>query len=103
MMLLFFISAQYVGNMIRKQYDRPHIVYSILAGIFLVLQVVIILGVKFALAAVGDIMVIFNVNLYFFYVYAFFKVLFTTFSFNYIFMLLIIVVGVYVGIAKTYQ
>ncbi len=103
MMLLFFFSAQFVGNLVRKQYIRPHIVYTIITGLFLVLQVVIILGVKFALLALpGNIMVIFNVNLYFYYVYMFFYSLVTHFSFDYLLMLLVIVVGIYVGIRRTY-
>jgi len=103
MMILFFFSAQFVGGLVRKQYINPHLLYTILTGIFLVLQVIIILGVKFALLAFPEnIMVIFDINLYFYYVYLFFVSIFTNFSFDLLLMLLVIVVGIYVGIKKTY-
>ena len=35
-MLLFFFSAQYIGGLVRKQYQFPHIVYTVITGIFLV-------------------------------------------------------------------
>lgn len=102
MMILFFFSSQFVGNVVRKQYVVPHVVYTVLTGIFLTLQVIIILGVKFALMAVTDISVIFNVNLYFYYAYYFVYSLFNHFSLDYLLMVLVIVVGIYVGIRRTY-
>jgi len=102
MMILFFFSSQFVGNLVRKQYIVPHFVYTIITGIFLTLQVIIILGVKFALLAFTDITVIFDIRLYFYYTYMFIIGLFTNFSFEYLLMLLFIIVGIYVGIRRTY-
>ncbi|MBI9008722.1 MAG: hypothetical protein JEZ05_01715 [Tenericutes bacterium] len=103
--LMFFFSAQYIGNTVRKQYIKPHIVYTVITGIFLVLQAVIIYGLPlvYTLAqALGDITIVFNLGMYLQYALLLITSIFTSFDFNYILMLLIIAVGTYVGVSKTY-
>lgn len=104
--LLFFFSAQYIGGLVRKQYSEPHIVYSIITGIFLVFQAVIINGLPiiYALARdFGDVTLIFDIRMYFTYFLAFLRSIVTAFSFNYVIMILAISVGTYLGIRKTYE
>jgi hypothetical protein len=85
-LMMFFFSAQYIG-------------------IFLVFQAVIIYGLPLVYSIaqeLGDITVVFNPSLYLQYFLLLITSIFTNFSFNYILMLLIIAVGTYVGVSKTY-
>lgn len=104
-LFMFFISSQYIGNTVRKQYDRPNIVYTVITGIFLVFQAVIIYGLPLTYTIylnTGDITALFNVG-YYFQVFLYMLIsIFTSFSFNYILSILFIVVGVYVGVRRTY-
>lgn len=104
-LMMFFFSAQYIGNLVRKQYNYPHIVYTVITGIFLVLQAIIIYGLPFiytiAMEA-GDITLIFSLRMYFSYFILLIISMFTNFSFNYVLMFLIIAVGTYLGVSRTY-
>jgi hypothetical protein len=103
--MMFFFSAQYIGRTVRKQYERPHIVYTVITGIFLVFQAVIIYGLPFIYSIAqqyGDISIVFDVQMYLQYFFLLFTSIFTDFSFNYVLLLLIIAVGTYVGTSKTY-
>lgn len=104
-LLMFFICSQYIGGMVRRQYEFPHIVYTVLTGVFLVFQAVIIYSLPLiyeAAIGLGDISLVFNFGLYFeFFIYLI-KGLFTNFSFDYLIMVLFIVVGTYVGVKRTY-
>ncbi len=104
-MLLFFFSAQYIGGLVRKQYTRPHIVYTVITGIFLVIQAIIIYGLPliFTLAKEsGDLSLTFRITMYLQFVVYFFKSLILNFNFNYILIILMISVGTYIGIKKTH-
>lgn len=104
-MLLFFFSAQYIGGLVRKQYEIPHIVYTVITGIFLVLQAIIVIALPiiFPIAVSNrDAMMIFDITLYFDFMIVFIRSIFTYFSLNYLLLILIISVGTYVGIRKTY-
>ncbi|XMB71998.1 hypothetical protein RJI07_07805 [Mycoplasmatota bacterium WC30] len=104
-MLLFFFSAQYIGGLVRKQYQFPHIVYTVITGIFLVIQAVIVYALPLIYSwaqEIGDISLIFNISMYIEFVIFFFKSLVLSFNFNYILIILVISVGTYLGIKKTY-
>lgn len=104
--LLFFFTAQYIGGLVRKQYETPHLVYSIITGVFLVVQAIIINGLPiiYSLARdYGDIMLVFNVRMYISYFWVFLRSIVTDFHFNYVIMILAISVGTYLGIRKTYE
>jgi len=104
-MLLFFFSAQYIGGLVRKQYDVPHIVYTIITGVFLVLQAIIVyaLPIIFPIAVeYGDATIIFSVSLYAQFIILFFKTMIAYFSFDYLLIILIVSIGTYLGIKRTY-
>lgn len=104
-MIMFFISARYIGIQVRKQYEYPHIIYTIITGVFLVLQAVIVYSLPYiypiAMEA-GDIWAIFNVGMYFELFFYMLIGLFTNFSFNSILFILIVAVGTYQGVRVTY-
>lgn len=103
--MMFFFSAQYIGRTVRKQYDRPHILYTVITGIFLVIQAVIIYGLPIIYSIArqyGDITIVFDIQMYLQYFLLLITTIFTDFSFNYVLFLLIITVGTYVGISRTY-
>ena len=103
--LMFFFSAQYIGRTVRKQYEKPHILYIIITGIFLVFQAIIIYGLPFIYSIAQqfeDIMIVLDLRMYLQYFILLITSIFTNFNFNYILMLLIIAVGTYVGVSKTY-
>ncbi len=104
-MLWFFLSAQFIGNMVRKQYERPHIVYTVLTGVFLVAQALLIYIMPFVYAAsqiAGDITVIFDISTYYYFVIYFFQTIILNFDFNMLIIILVIGVGTYVGVRRTY-
>ncbi len=105
--LLFWVLAFWTGSMVRKQYENPHLVYSIIAGIGLLLAAVIIEVVPFILYAVGSrefAALIFDFDIYltqFMYLYNPINWI-RNFSFNYLITLLMIFVGTYLGVKRTY-
>jgi len=103
-MLLFFFSAQYIGGLVRKQYEVPHIVYAIITGVFLVIQAIIVYALPiifpFALE-VGDAIVIFDVTLYIQFISYFFRSMIISFSIDYLLIILIVSIGTYLGIKRT--
>ncbi len=103
--LMFFFSAQYIGRTVRKQYEIPHILYIVITGIFLVFQAIIIYGLPFIYTIAQqyeDITIVLDLRMYLQYFLLLITSVFTNFSFNYVLMFLIIAVGTYVGISKTY-
>jgi len=105
--LLFWVLAIMTGTMVRKQYDNPHLVYSIIAGVGMLLAAVIIEVVPFILFAVGSrefAALIFDFDIYltnFLYLYNPINWI-TNFSFSYLITLLMIFVGTYLGVKRTY-
>lgn len=101
-MIMFFISARFIGLRVRQQYEYPHIVYTIITGVFLVMQAVIIYALPtvygLALAYNLDVTIIFDIGLYF---QAFISII-TNFSFYGLLYILIVAVGTYQGIRVTY-
>ena len=103
--MMFFFSAQYIGRLVRKQYTEPHVVYSVITGIFLVFQAIIIYGLPLiyqVAIANEDIFMIFDVRMYLSFFLLFLQSMFVAFSFNYVITILVIAVGTYVGIKNTY-
>jgi len=104
-MILFFFSAQFIGGLVRKQYKFPHIVYTVITGLFLVIQAIIVYGlplIYYIAKETGDMSLIFSVSMYFQFVLYFFRTLVLSFNFNYILIILVISVGTYLGIKRTY-
>lgn len=108
--LSFFISSMYIGKLVRKQYEHPHIVYSIITGVCLVLQAIIIFALpdvyQFVINTQSSIVFVFDIRLYYYYIVEFIQVLILNFSFNFLLNTLITVlvvsVGTYVGVKNTY-
>lgn len=104
-MIMFFMSAMFIGTQVRKQYDYPHIVYTVITGVFLVLQAVIIYSLPqiypIAMEA-GDIAAIFDIGMYFQLFLQMILYTITSFSFNSLLFVLIVAVGTYQGVRRTY-
>lgn len=104
-MLMFFFSAQYIGGLVRKQYEIPHIVYSIITGVFLVIQAIVVYALPIVLPLainLGDATIIFDATLYVEFIILFIRSMITYFSFDYLLIILIVSVGTYLGIKRTY-
>ena len=103
--ILFFISSQYIGNTVRKQYDYPHIIYTVLTGIFLVVQALLALSIPYMLNFVSGIN---NVDLLFapgFFFNSFYFIvtrLIFSLSFDGLLIIVILFVGTYLGVKRTY-
>lgn len=108
--LMFFISSMYIGRLVRKQYETPHLVYSIITGVCLVLQAIIIYALPdvfhFIVNTQSPITFVFDIRLYYYYIVEFFQLLISNFSVNFLLNILITVlilsVGTYVGVKNTY-
>lgn len=104
--LLYWIIAIYIGKTVRKAVSEPHLVYTIIAGIGMVLSWSIINTVPFLLAngiTLADYQTFFSVRIYF-------QVLIATMNpvtgissgiLDYLITLLIFSVGTYLGVKKT--
>lgn len=104
--LLFWILAVLAGNMIRKQYEKPHLIYSIIVLIGLLLGAVIIEVLPVIMFYYGSsefASIIFDITIYLegaLYLYN--PLLWIkNFSFNYMITLLMIAVGTYLGVKRT--
>ncbi len=102
-MIMYFISAIFIGNQVRKQYDYPHIVYTVITGVFLVVQALIIYALPIAYQVVQlnnlsplnvfDLSLLWNSIIYRFTASS------SLFSLLYP---LFIAVGIYQGVRRTY-
>ena len=103
--ILFFFSAQFIGNTIRKQYENPHIVYVIITGVFLVVQAVLALSIPYMLTVISGITnidVLLDPTVFFNLLYTILRLVLFTFTFDSILLVVVIGVGTYVGVRRTY-
>lgn len=105
-MIFFFISAQYIGKTVRRQYEFPHIVYTIITAFFLAIQGLIILlfPAIYSLAIYySDLTMMFSVNAWAYVgFYSIIQPLISTINFWLYLEIIILVVGTYVGTRLTY-
>ncbi|MDP3130540.1 MAG: hypothetical protein Q8N15_04290, partial [Bacillota bacterium] len=107
--ILFWIIALYVGDAVRKQYEEPHLLYTIITGIGLVLTAVVIYTVPYvltiAIASEQSRLLVFHPAFYLLYATILFNPVnwVTAFSFSLLFWLLSIGIGTYLGVRKTTQ
>lgn len=106
--LLFWLLAYIMGTMIRKQYLEPHIVYSGITLISLLFSAVIIEALPVVLIyaqAAEYASIIFDVRIYWNWLIFYYNPLnlIRYFDFNYLITLLMIGVGTYLGVKRTYS
>ncbi|PKL00489.1 MAG: hypothetical protein CVV56_05805 [Tenericutes bacterium HGW-Tenericutes-1] len=106
--LLFWLLAFLTGSLIRKQYVNPHIVYTVITGIGLLLAAVIIEALPIMLIyaqATEFASIIFDVRIYFEWMLYYYNPLnlILNFNFNYLITILMIAVGTYLGVKRTYS
>jgi uncharacterized membrane protein len=69
--LFFWFIAVYCGNVVRKQYEHPHLLYAIVTGCGLLLAAVVIytvpIVVAVSLASGGSLLVVFHPMNYLYY------------------------------------
>lgn len=103
-MILFFISSSFIGKMVRKQYENPHIIYTVFTGVFLVFQGLLGFAIPTMLkytSIIGGVDALLNVRYFFNLFFEVLKYLMFS-SFNSILILVMLFVGTYLGIKKTY-
>lgn len=106
--LLFWLLAYIMGTMIRKQYLEPHIVYSGITLISLLFSAVIIEALPVVLIyaqAAEYASIIFDIRIYWNWLIFYYNPLnlIRYFDFNYLITLLMIGVGTYLGVKRTYS
>ncbi len=106
--LLFWLLAYIMGTMIRKQYLQPHIVYSGITLISLLFSAVIIEALPIVLIyaqAAEYASIIFDIRIYWNWLIYYYNPLnlILYFDFNYLITLLMIGVGTYLGVKRTYS
>jgi len=106
--LFFWLLAYITGSLIRKQYTIPHIVYSIITGIGLLFAAVIIEALPIMLIyaqATEFASIIFDVRIYFEWMIYYYNPLnlILNFNFNFLITILMIAVGTYLGVKRTYS
>ncbi len=104
--LLFFLTANYIGGTVRKIAPEPHLVYTSIAGVFLVIQVILILVVPYLYAyydATNEIRVFADISQYYAVLRYVVLNMLNNFRFDYIILLLFYAVGTYVGVSRTYR
>jgi len=104
--LLYLVIAIYIGKTVRKVIENPHPVYSVIAGMGMVVSWVIIVSMPTLYGiglALNNPLVIFNINYYLQSALTLFSPLtwIHHFSINLLLTLLIFVVGTYLGISRT--
>ncbi len=103
--ILFFFGAQFIGNTVRKQYEIPHIVYITITAVFLVLQALLAISIPYMLNVVsgfGGIDILLEPGVFFELFWLVITNVVLTFTFNSLLMIVIIFVGTYVGLRRTY-
>jgi len=106
--LFFWLLAYLTGSIIRKQYSEPHIVYSVMTGIGLLFAAVIIEALPIMLIyaqATEFASIIFDVRMYWEWMIYFYNPLnlILNFNFNFLITILMIAVGTYLGVKRTYS
>lgn len=106
--LLFWLLAFLTGSLIRKQYVKPNIVYTVITGIGLLLAAVIIEALPIMLIYAQSTefaSIIFDVRIYFDWMLYYYNPLnlILNFNFNYLITILMIAVGTYLGVKRTYS
>ena len=104
--LLYLIIAIYIGRTIRNIIKEPHIVYTIIAAIGMIISwlIIILLPDVYAFGlSLGNPYIIFDIR---YYLYNGIIILnpvnwVTDFSLPYLISLLVLVVGMYLGISRT--
>lgn len=104
--LFLWVMGMNIGNLVRKQYENPHVIYSILTGVGILISASVILATP-TIWAVAPIQSLSDVPLYLTYYFYNFISLFnpvvwvSNFGINFVLELLIIGVGTYLGIKRT--
>lgn len=102
--LLFWLIAINTGKMVRRQYENPHLVYSIIAGIGMLFSAIIIYTLPFyySLNGVG-LGNLFDLRIYWSVLISVMNPLnfIANFSFDFALWILIIVIGTYLGVKRT--
>ncbi|MBN2540251.1 MAG: hypothetical protein JXB08_01870 [Bacilli bacterium] len=107
-MLLFFLSAMYIGRTVRKQYLNPHIFYILFTGFFLVIQALIIMlfpSIYYNALYYNDYSLLYTPAVYWFMFQSYIATLVSSLlSLNFWVLLevLFLAVGTYIGIKQTY-
>jgi hypothetical protein len=104
--LLYLIIAMYIGRTIRNIVKEPHIIYTIIAAVGMVISwlIIILLPDVYAFGlSLGNPYIIFDIR---YYLYNGIIILnpvhwITDFSLSYLISLLVLVVGLYLGISRT--
>jgi len=104
--LLYWLLALVTGSLVRRQYEQPHWVYSLLAGLGMVFSMAILLAVPVLwgfFAAGSGILVLLDFGFYLQTLVAILNPLnwLVGFSIDRILTLLTLVVGTYLGIKRT--
>ncbi|XFA99666.1 hypothetical protein ACAG96_03550 [Candidatus Izemoplasma sp. B36] len=103
--ILFFLSSQYIGNTVRKQYDYPHIVYTVITGIFLVIQALLALSIPYMLnfvSGINNVGLLLEPGFFFNLLYLVITRVILTFTFDGLLIIVVLFVGTYLGVRKTY-
>ena len=103
--ILFFISSNFIGKMVRNQYEYPHIIYIVITGVFLVLQALLGISLPIMLDVVsgyGGIDTLLEQGFFFSLFWLVITNVVLTFSWQSLWLILIIGVGTYVGLRRTY-
>ncbi|MCK4552520.1 MAG: hypothetical protein KAU02_06355 [Tenericutes bacterium] len=103
--ILFFFSAQFIGNTIRKQYENPHIVYTVITGIFLVVQAILALSIPYMLdfvSGINNVSLLLEPSVFFNLLFTILRVVVFALSFDSVLLVVVIGVGTYVGVRRTY-
>jgi hypothetical protein len=104
--LFFWILAVVTGALVRKQYEKPHLLYSILTGIGIVFAAGVLFAVPILWGYLYDgmgISVFFEVEIYFMFIFTMLNPInwVTNFSFDLVISLLMLIVGTYLGVKRT--
>jgi len=104
--MLYWFIAIYIGKTVRKQYDNPHIVYTIIAGIGMLCAWTVLITLPYVYAQalyLGEPTLVFSPSIYLYAFLDFFNPLIWIqyFSLDLMIQLLILGVGTYLGIKRT--
>lgn len=104
--MLYWLIAIMTGSFVRKQYDQPHILYSVIAGIGMIFAWTVIYTLPSLYAfsvAFGTPEILYDVTYYFQSMILFWNPLnwFSGDVLRQILLLLIVTVGTYLGIKRT--
>ncbi|MDD3127052.1 MAG: hypothetical protein WC479_09090 [Candidatus Izemoplasmatales bacterium] len=104
--LFFWILAVVTGTLVRKQYETPHLLYTILTGIGIVFAAGVLFTVPILWGYLYDgmgISVFFQVEIYIMFLVSILNPVnwVTNFSFDLVISLLMLAVGTYIGVKRT--